>query len=164
MKYIYIIILLLPYLTFAKTVSHIFDVSTIIDIDLFDGESLVITGKNGVLPIDSGELFVNKDGTFISNSLVLEAHEMSDGGIPEPDLYKGKTLWSLLKTETYIGSDIKDINLVVSVDDEKLEVGNKYKDEDSSINIKVENIDKIDDLKAGQIITSVLTIILEPSL
>ncbi|HIF9185169.1 TPA: hypothetical protein ACX6R5_000179 [Photobacterium damselae] len=164
MKYIYILILLLPYLTFAKTVSHIFDVSTVIDTDFFYDESLVITGVNGMLPIDSGELFVNKDGTFTSNSLVLEAHKMGAGGIPEHDKFEGKTLWSLLKTETYVDSDIKDINLMVTVDDEKLEVGNKHKDEDSSINIKIENVEKIDGLKAEQIITSVLTILLEPSL
>ncbi|WP_341489493.1 hypothetical protein WAX86_18980 [Photobacterium damselae subsp. damselae] len=161
--YIYIFMLLSPCLTFAKIISHTFDVSTFIDTSLFYDEILVITGKDGLLPINSGDLFINEDGTFVSSTLVLEAHKSVDG-IMELDKFHGETLWSLLKSETLIDADVKDLDLIVKIDGENLEVGSKYKEIDSSVTLKIENIEKIDDLKVGQTITSILTILLEPSI
>ncbi|HIF9291719.1 TPA: hypothetical protein ACX6Q0_003773 [Photobacterium damselae] len=160
--YIYIIILLSPFFTFAKIIPHTFDVYTIIDTRFF-GDTLAITGKDGLIPIDNGELFINKDGTFISSDLILEAHKI-ENGIIDINKYSGNTLWSLIKSETFVESIIKDIKLHINIDGENFEVGHKYLVQDSSITLNIDNVEKIEGLNPGQTITSVLTILLEPDI
>ncbi|ODA24077.1 hypothetical protein [Photobacterium damselae] len=161
--YIYIFILLSPCLTFAKVFPHTFDVSTNIDTSFFYDETLVITGVDGLLPINDGELFINKDGTFISDSLILEAHKSIDD-IIDVDKYDGETLWTVTNVKTFIDSEVKNLDLIIKVDGEILQVKEKHKDEDSRISLQVENKEKIDKLKAGQKITSILTILLEANM
>ncbi|HIF9340569.1 TPA: hypothetical protein ACX6RU_000613 [Photobacterium damselae] len=164
MKYIYIFILLLlsPCLTFAKVISHTFEVSSIIDISSF-GDSLAITGKDGLLPIDNGEIFINYDGTFTSNDLILEAHKI-DNGIIDSNKYPEDTVWSLITKDVFVDSVNKKIDLIVSIDNENFIIGDKFKDEDSSVTLQVKNIEKIDGLTPGQTITAILTIVLEASI
>ncbi|MGR5184426.1 hypothetical protein ACPV3S_02745 [Photobacterium damselae] len=165
MKYIfiYIFILLSPCLTYSKILPHAFNVSTNIDTSLFYSEKLVITGKDGLLPIEKGELFINKNGTFISSYLILEAHKSVDD-IIESDRYDGETLWTLTNVDTYIDSEFYNLDLIVKINGDVFQIGKKYKNENSRITLQVENKEKIDKLKAGQQITSILTVLLEASM
>ncbi|HIF9110963.1 TPA: hypothetical protein ACX6SG_003812 [Photobacterium damselae] len=164
MKYIYmyIFVFLFPCFTHAASIPHHFNVSTEID-TVFFSDNLIITGENGTIPIDDGELFVNKDGTFTSSEVVLEAHKIYHGVI-ESNKYLGDTLWSLAGVVTFIDSEVKNIDLKIDINGNEFKSGNKYTIHDSDVSLNVENKNKILGLSPGQTIATELTIMLEPKI
>ncbi|HIF9345892.1 TPA: hypothetical protein ACX6RX_004119 [Photobacterium damselae] len=162
MKRVFLYILLLAFSLngSAKMLSHVFDVSTNIDISLFNYDHLVITGRNGHLPIESGILIISVGGIFTSSIMFLEAHLSSDGVI-DVDKYDGETYWTLNKKEIFIDSEIKNIPFDVTIDGQEFNLNDKYKDSDSSVELTVQNKNTID-VNAEQKIKVQLTLFLEP--
>ncbi|HIF9195267.1 TPA: hypothetical protein ACX6Q7_001409 [Photobacterium damselae] len=85
MIYILLICSLISNYCLANTIEHEFPVSTIIDKSNFFNSTIVITGLNGNI-ISSGDLIINRDGTFGSRQNIytearifdVESEEISD--------------------------------------------------------------------------------------
>ncbi|ELA9298409.1 hypothetical protein ACNPJX_000036 [Vibrio parahaemolyticus] len=103
------------------------------------GDSLLITGLGGSLEAQSGALAPNNDGTFISPSIILEAH-VNDGGTATTPTVGALTdaSWTVKGVDvTYGGSAQTDQEVAVQIDGTDVEVNGTAVAGKSSISLTV---------------------------
>ncbi|WP_345846619.1 hypothetical protein [Shewanella algae] len=100
------------------------------------GTNLIITGLAGQEVIPKGELNINTDGTFISSTVTVEAHDYTESSGAIGALADVK--WTLASADISMGdTDLSGAALVVKANDAAWTVGEEFATAENTLRINV---------------------------